>query len=138
MRIQEDDGYNPYSARDPHSMGMYDDDDRNSLVHNAVGMGMADKGVNSREDLEYQDPYGKNGQFAPPQKPESALQRFFGGRYPIEQRIENKKRGIGRQRHPFLGTCGRNPFLLKVIEPFYSLATHRDYGCCIHLRDRQK
>ena len=102
--IQEnDDGYNPYQARDPKSVGMYDDDDRDSLVHNAAGMPMADKGV-SREDLEYQDPYGKNGQFAPPQKPESALQRFFGGRYPIEQRIESKKRGIGRQRHPFLGT----------------------------------
>lgn len=105
--IREDDGYNPYSARDPHSLGMYDDDDRNSLVHNAVGMGMAEKAVNSREDLEYQDPYGKGGQSAPPAKPDSMLQRFFGGRYPIEQRIENKKRGIGRQRYPFLGTCGR-------------------------------
>lgn len=26
-----------------------------------------------------------------------------GGRYPLEQRIENKKRGIGRQRHAFVG-----------------------------------
>jgi hypothetical protein len=28
---------------------------------------------------------------------------FGGGRYPLEQRIEDKKRGIGRQRYPFVG-----------------------------------
>lgn len=26
-----------------------------------------------------------------------------GGKYPIEQRIEDKKRGIGRQKYPFVG-----------------------------------
>jgi hypothetical protein len=25
------------------------------------------------------------------------------GKYPLEQRIENKKRGIGQQKHPYLG-----------------------------------
>ena len=35
----------------------------------------------------------------------SAMERFFGGKYPLEQRIENKRRGLGRQRYPFLGEC---------------------------------
>ncbi len=56
-------------------------------------------------DLEYADPYNNTG--SPPVAEKSGpLAKFFGGgagRYPLEQRIEDKKRGIGRQRHPFLG-----------------------------------
>lgn len=42
----------------------------------------------------------KNG----PQEKRNAFTKFLAsGKYPLEQRIENKKRGIGRQRYPFLG-----------------------------------
>ena len=53
---------------------------------------------------EYQDPY-KPGEYpSPAEKEKSRLAQFFsGGIYPLEQRIENKKRGIGRQKYPFLG-----------------------------------
>ncbi len=52
---------------------------------------------------EYADPY--NPERAKPVAEKSGpLARFLGeGRYPIEQRIEDKKRGIGRQKYPFLG-----------------------------------
>jgi hypothetical protein len=34
------------------------------------------------------------------------LARFFeGAKYPLAQRIENKRRGIGRQKYPIVGKC---------------------------------
>ena len=50
-------------------------------------------------------------EYAEPQLPDEKAQqgsnpasKFFStGRYPLEQRIENKKRGLGQQRHPFVG-----------------------------------
>jgi hypothetical protein len=42
------------------------------------------------------------------------LARWFDpGKYPLEQRIENKRRGIGRQRYPVVGPCNRWPYLLS-------------------------
>jgi hypothetical protein len=39
-----------------------------------------------------------------PQEKGNAFTKFLAsGRYPLEQRIEDKKRGIGRQRHAFVG-----------------------------------
>ncbi|KAJ3734755.1 hypothetical protein DFJ43DRAFT_100319 [Lentinula guzmanii] len=72
-----------------------------SLVHNAVAPAGQSKGY--YQDLEYADPYAPN----PNQKAEklSPFAKFIGGnegKYPLEQRIENKKRGIGRQTYPFL------------------------------------
>lgn len=49
--------------------------------------------------IDFADPSGsKNG------KKPSPFARFLGdgARFPIEQRIENKKRGIGRQTYPFV------------------------------------
>lgn len=46
---------------------------------------------------DYSDPYD--------QKKGGKLRGFFlgdGARFPLEQRIENKKRGIGRQQYPFV------------------------------------
>lgn len=37
---------------------------------------------------------------------------FDPGKYPLEQRIENKRRGIGRQRYPVVGPCNQWPYLL--------------------------
>ena len=35
---------------------------------------------------------------------EKPLANFFAGaKYPLQQRIEDKKRGIGRQKYPFVG-----------------------------------
>lgn len=39
-----------------------------------------------------------------PKDKRSAFTKFLAsGRYPLEQRIEDKKRGIGRQKYPFAG-----------------------------------
>jgi hypothetical protein len=54
-------------------------------------------------------------------------------RYPLEQRIEDKKRGIGRQKYPFLGaflsaqreTCTQSQI---------SLGLEYSHGCSVHLR----
>ncbi|KAF9044628.1 rhomboid-domain-containing protein [Hymenopellis radicata] len=78
------------------------DESQSSLVRNAADVG---RSGNNYEDLEYADPY--NNTRAPPVPEKSGpLAKLLGGggagRYPLEQRIEDKKRGIGRQRHPFL------------------------------------
>jgi hypothetical protein len=41
---------------------------------------------------------------APVSEDKPILARWLDpGKYPLEQRIENKKRGIGRQRYPVVG-----------------------------------
>ncbi|KAG9314296.1 hypothetical protein JVU11DRAFT_5085 [Chiua virens] len=67
------------------------------LIHNAADMGR----LSSYQDLEYAEPSGDD--------PKSMSEKgtpFRGilgtGKYPLEQRIEDKKRGIGRQKHPFV------------------------------------
>jgi hypothetical protein len=88
-----------------------------ALVHNAADMGRSDSyqdlGVScdhgsvnnalTRNDLEYAEPSGEQSKLADKASP---FQKAFGmdmGRYPLEQRIEDKKRGIGRQKYPFIG-----------------------------------
>lgn len=88
-----------------------------ALVHNAADMGRSDSyqdlgvsgdhgSVNSdltRNDLEYAEPSGEQSKLADKASP---FQKAFGmdmGRYPLEQRIEDKKRGIGRQKYPVVG-----------------------------------
>ncbi|KAJ3480719.1 hypothetical protein NLI96_g8157 [Meripilus lineatus] len=52
------------------------------------------------EDFEYADPYNATRAQPLPKEP-TQLQRFLGYRdYSLAQRIENKKRGVGRQRYP--------------------------------------
>ncbi|KAF9455115.1 rhomboid-domain-containing protein [Macrolepiota fuliginosa MF-IS2] len=47
--------------------------------------------------MEYAEPTDRSG------KNDNALTKFLAsGKYPLEQRIEDKKRGIGRQRYPFV------------------------------------
>lgn len=49
----------------------------------------------------------------------SSLAKYLAqGRYPIEQRIENKKRGIGRQRYPFVGRLSSRSrrFVCSILE----------------------
>ena len=117
-----DEDFNYYSSKKDRGPSTKADHSDMSLVDNAADMGrlsrhsMADLGellrpsqLYSREKTnsskEYQDPY-KPDTLLPdvPEKPKSKLEELFGGGiYPLEQRIENKRRGIGRQKYPFLG-----------------------------------
>lgn len=59
----------------------------------------------NRLHAEYAEPaYDQtNVQTKTPEK-STPFARFLGkGKYPKEQRIEDKKRGIGRQKYPFVG-----------------------------------
>ncbi|KAL0951302.1 hypothetical protein HGRIS_008011 [Hohenbuehelia grisea] len=87
-----------YYAR--HTQEPYTDD--TSLVKNA-----GHPRASQYEDLEvaepHQDPYATNRALPSDEKKKSPFAGFLAsGRYPIEQRIEDKKRGIGRQRYPFV------------------------------------
>lgn len=52
---------------------------------------------------EYLDPYDASRE-RPAEKSSPFIQLLSSGKYPLEQRIEDKKRGIGRQKYPFVGT----------------------------------
>lgn len=68
-----------------------------SLVNNAAQIGRS----GNYEILNYAEPTGLSSQ-TPDQK-HSSFSRFLSkAKYPIEQRIEDKKRGIGRQKYPFV------------------------------------
>ncbi|KAF8971412.1 10 TM acyl transferase domain found in Cas1p-domain-containing protein [Flammula alnicola] len=54
------------------------------------------------QDLEYADP--TNAQAIPPNTKEKPG-LFSGAKYPLAQRIEDKKRGIGRQKYPIVVYC---------------------------------
>ncbi|KAG2023575.1 hypothetical protein CC2G_001213 [Coprinopsis cinerea AmutBmut pab1-1] len=81
---------NPYKEYHPqeHTSANLDEAARTPLVGNPYKSG-------GYHNLEYDDSNTRS-------KPSGPLAKFFGNtRYPIEQRIENKKRGIGVQRTPF-------------------------------------
>lgn len=89
----------PYRDHNPHSpthlMSVTGKTDEASLVPNAADMGR----TVHFQDLDYAEPAGKERNI----EGEKAWRKVFGtGKYPLEQRIENKKRGIGRQKHPFV------------------------------------
>ncbi|KAG7099128.1 hypothetical protein E1B28_001000 [Marasmius oreades] len=74
-----------------------------SLVANAAPMGSRTK----YQNLEYADPYNSEHDGLVTNERNGFANTTFGrfiakGRYPMEQRIEDKKRGIGRQKYPFV------------------------------------
>ncbi|KAG6912037.1 hypothetical protein DXG01_000285 [Tephrocybe rancida] len=73
------------------------DDSQASLVYNA-----ADIDRSSRyQDLEYAEPAQADMDRSTEKK--SGMASFFAkGKYPLQQRIEDKKRGIGGQKYPFV------------------------------------
>lgn len=100
-----------YSGTHPRQPSYYDqpdsylnksNDSDQSLVKNAGPAGRTSR----YEDLEVADPHGDpydSSRALPVGEKPGAIAKFFnGGRYPLEQRIEDKKRGIGRQRYPFV------------------------------------
>ncbi|KAJ7706265.1 hypothetical protein B0H17DRAFT_620531 [Mycena rosella] len=123
--IPEDEGFNPASipnkskAYDDMSPNLSDDADGypmhaepsghkphgdleasdESLVRNA-----ADVGHSSFQDLDYADPYNAD-RAKPVAEKASPFAQFLGvreGKNTLQQRIDMKKRGLGRQRYPFV------------------------------------
>ncbi|KAF8213129.1 hypothetical protein K438DRAFT_1803438 [Mycena galopus ATCC 62051] len=96
--IPEDESFNPASIPDRSKAA---EDSRASLVHNAADVGRG------YQDMEYADPDPYDAERAKPvaEKASGPFAQFLGvqeGKTSLEQRIDNKKRGIGRQRYPFL------------------------------------
>ncbi|KAL4069679.1 hypothetical protein V8B97DRAFT_1968649 [Scleroderma yunnanense] len=80
-----------------HPMSITGKTDEASLVYNAADMA----GRVHFQDLDYAEPTGKESTAVV--EKDSPWQKVFGtGKYPLEQRIEDKKRGIGRQKYPFI------------------------------------
>ncbi|KIJ68535.1 hypothetical protein HYDPIDRAFT_106736 [Hydnomerulius pinastri MD-312] len=68
-----------------------------SLIHSAADMGRS----STYQDLEYAEPSPEDSKMVAEKG--TPFQSLLGtGKYPLEQRIEDKKRGIGRQKHPFV------------------------------------
>lgn len=91
-----DENFKYYSSRE--ATGVDDAHDA-ALLRNQAGNPRSDT-PRSYEHMEYGDPTNMQQD-----QKQGAVRRFFmgdGSRFPLEQRIENKKRGIGRQRHPFV------------------------------------
>ncbi|KIM48285.1 hypothetical protein M413DRAFT_22809 [Hebeloma cylindrosporum] len=85
-----DDGLNPHSQE--HTI---DESPGAPLVR-----GSSTNRNSQYQDLEYAEPYTQKQRGNVEKKP---LAKFFAGaKYPLQQRIEDKKRGIGRQRYPFV------------------------------------
>jgi len=62
--------------------------------------GVSNKHQKQYQDLEYAEPYT---QYPRAYAKGKSLANFFASaKYPLQQRIEDKKRGIGRQRYPFV------------------------------------
>ncbi|KAF5375122.1 hypothetical protein D9758_000362 [Tetrapyrgos nigripes] len=92
----EEELYDPYDGKQGHHFETSDA----PLVHNA-----ADMGRSQYQDLEYAEPHEEpQGKLV--SEKSNAFSKFLGsgnpGKYPLEQRIEDKKRGIGRQRYPIV------------------------------------
>ncbi|KAF5384958.1 hypothetical protein D9615_001441 [Tricholomella constricta] len=87
--------FNDYPTRTSKHL---DDSQDASLVRNAADVGHS----GNYQDLEYAEPSAVDHS-APSAGKKSPFASFISqGRYPIEQRIEDKKRGIGRQKYPFV------------------------------------
>lgn len=81
--------------------------------------------VSTLADYADEDIYNESRARPLPEKP-APLSRMFRslGNTPLNQRIEEKKRGIGRQRYPYVGEYMQYPvFVYKLIHP-------RQHGSC--------
>lgn len=83
--------------------------------------------------LEYAEPYAGDQKSVPVPEKTSLPTWFPDVRYPIEQRIEDKKRGIGRQRYPFLGVF-LSVRCMPCAQSQSSLGVEYSHGCSIHIR----
>jgi hypothetical protein len=89
--------YTDYPSQPDHITDAYE------LQYPLVGNTAGFNGVKDFADPEYMT---IDAAEVSPKDNQSALARFLngdGGRYPLEQRIDQKRRGLGRQKHPFVG-----------------------------------
>lgn len=77
--------------------------------------------VTDEDGIEYAEPYyGDRAAPAPEPAKARGLAGFFGsgaGKFPLEQRLEAKRRGIGRQTYPFAGTICYCPSIVHLFIP---------------------
>jgi hypothetical protein len=90
-----DEDFNYYPSK---PLPTIDDKPDAGLVQNAADVGRS----GTYQDLEYAEPHEDNSKAAAEDVPLTSFMERE--KYPLDQRIENKKRGIGRQRYPFLCT----------------------------------
>lgn len=65
---------------------------------------------------------------------QSSLSTLIGtGNYPLEQRIEDKKRGIGRQRYPIVGDYRASCYIYFRLIPYSSVDTHTGDDWCYYI-----
>ncbi|KAG6828707.1 hypothetical protein H0H92_007015 [Tricholoma furcatifolium] len=94
ITLQASDDYNYHSSHSSRHV----DDSQASLVHHAADLSRSSQ----YQDMEYGEPQLADTDRSMDKK--APLVSFLAqGKYPMEQRIEDKKRGIGRQRYPFVG-----------------------------------
>ncbi|TDL28516.1 rhomboid-domain-containing protein [Rickenella mellea] len=99
-------------------------DDR-SLIINAADIGRSGSSP-AIQEFEYQDPY-KPGDVAEIPENKGLLSRIVAdGQYLLEQRIEDKKRGIGRQKHPFV--CWALTIVMVSIVIYELVVNSREQG----------
>ncbi|QRW00376.1 clathrin adaptor complex small chain [Ceratobasidium sp. AG-Ba] len=98
-----DENYNLY--RSPRTQAADPFNDNASLVDNAASpAGASNRASNRMSDLEYAEPMTPSPEH-PDNAKQSVMARLLGkddARYPLEQRIQEKRAGAGRQRHPFV------------------------------------
>ncbi|RXW20632.1 hypothetical protein EST38_g5218 [Candolleomyces aberdarensis] len=88
---------NNYPFSQKFTSQMAGDDSQDALVAKGVNPAKSSR----YQDLEYADPHSQDAAGAT--KRSGPLGKFFSdGRYPLQQRIENKKRGIGIQSRPYV------------------------------------
>lgn len=93
VAYRDDDMYSTFRASSAVSKG-----DEASLIEDSTRKGQAAY----YQDLDYAEPDDKEPKSVE-ESPDSWNNKLFGtAKYPLEQRIENKKRGIGRQKYPFV------------------------------------
>lgn len=109
------------------------------LVHNAADVGRSDNyrdlgrhfhvvsQILTMTYSEYAEPYGGD------KRPVPSTEKTFPARYPLEQRIEDKKRGIGRQRYPFVGALPSAQGA-PCAQSQASLGLESSHGCSVYLR----
>jgi hypothetical protein len=109
------------------------------LVHNAADMGRSNnyRDLGKNHDVsqilttispEYAEPYEGD------RKPTPIVEKTSPMRYPLEQRIEDKKRGIGRQRYPFVGAFLSAQLARPALKSQFSLGVESSHGCSLYLR----
>ncbi|PPQ92685.1 hypothetical protein CVT25_013992 [Psilocybe cyanescens] len=109
INVGRNTGMNQTSSSDPiNRLTSYSDNEPTQRFHEHMDdspntplvRGISHRRKGEYQDLEYAEPQIQNKDLNTKENP---LSKFLSSaKYPLEQRIEDKKRGIGRQKHPFV------------------------------------